>query len=79
MRDDAESLYKQGIAKLREAQVDHSALIPATNLLAQAAARYEQIGDEAKVAGNGALTGLRKDDVSGYGVAEERLGRGAAY
>jgi hypothetical protein len=47
--NDAEAAYKQGIAKLRDAQADHAALVPATKLLAQAAALYEAAGDEAKV------------------------------
>lgn len=45
----AEALYKLGISKLREAQSDHSALVPATKLLSQAALLYEMAGDEEKV------------------------------
>jgi len=48
--EEPDVIYKQGIAKLREAQADHSALVPATKLLAQAAALYEAAGDEAKAA-----------------------------
>jgi len=46
--EEAEAVYKQGIAKLRDAQSDHAALVPATKLLARAAALYEAAGDEAK-------------------------------
>jgi len=46
---DAETIFKQGVSKLREAQTDHSALVPATKLLIQAAAMFEKAGDEAKV------------------------------
>ncbi|MCY3020285.1 MAG: PEGA domain-containing protein [Planctomycetota bacterium] len=46
--EEPEAVYKQGIAKLRDAQSDHAALVPATKLLAQAAALYEAAGDEAK-------------------------------
>lgn len=48
--EDAESVYKEGVAKLRLAQTDHSALVPATKLLAQAAALFEAAGDDAKSA-----------------------------
>ena len=48
--EDAESVYKEGVAKLRLAQSDHAALVPATKLLAQAAALFEAAGDEAKSA-----------------------------
>jgi len=48
--EEPDVIYKQGIAKLRDAQADHSALVPATRLLAQAAALYEAAGDEAKAA-----------------------------
>src|SRR5438034_11502790 len=48
--EDAESVYQEGVAKLRLAQADHSALVPATKLLAKAAALFEAAGDEAKSA-----------------------------
>ncbi|HEY3319908.1 MAG TPA: PEGA domain-containing protein [Planctomycetota bacterium] len=48
--EEPDAVYKQGITKLRDAQADHSALVPATKLLAQAAALYEAAGDEAKCA-----------------------------
>ena len=48
--EEPDAVYKQGVAKLRDAQADHAALVPATKLLAQAAALYEAAGDEAKTA-----------------------------
>ena len=45
---DAEALYKDGIAKLKESQVDHAALVPAMRLLAKAAEAFEKAGDEIK-------------------------------
>ena len=48
--EDADAVYKQGVSKLRDAQSDHAALVPATKLLAHAAELYEAAGDEAKVA-----------------------------
>jgi len=48
--EEPDAVYKQGIAKLRDAQSDHAALVPAVKLLAQAAALYEAAADEAKVA-----------------------------
>ena len=38
--EDAESVYQEGVAKLRLAQADHSALVPATKLLAKAASLF---------------------------------------
>src|SRR5439155_18548858 len=46
--EDAESVYQEGVAKLRLAQADHAALVPATKLLAKAAALFEAAGDEGK-------------------------------
>jgi len=48
--EEPDEAYKEGLAKLREAQYDHAALVPATKLLAQAASQYEAKGDEAKAA-----------------------------
>ncbi|HEY3319346.1 MAG TPA: PEGA domain-containing protein [Planctomycetota bacterium] len=48
--NEADSCYKLGLTKLRDAQNDHSALIPATALLAKAAMLYEAAGDESKTA-----------------------------
>jgi len=48
--EEPDQIYKEGLAKLREAQFDHAALVPATRLLAQAASQYEANGDEAKAA-----------------------------
>lgn len=47
--DDAEATYKQGLEALRQSQENHSALVPATKLLAKAAAMFEAAGDEARV------------------------------
>ncbi|HEY3320492.1 MAG TPA: hypothetical protein VGP72_08500 [Planctomycetota bacterium] len=47
--DNADDTYKQGLAKLREAQTDHAALVPAVKLLAKAAALFEKVGAEPKV------------------------------
>src|SRR3954462_15026481 len=48
--EDAEAVYQEGVAKLRLAQSDHSALVPATKLLAKASAMFEAAGDETKSA-----------------------------
>jgi hypothetical protein len=48
--EEPDAVFKQGLAKLRDAQADHSALVPATKLLAQAAALYEAAGNEAQTA-----------------------------
>src|SRR6185436_16465495 len=48
--EDAEGVYQDGLAKLRLAQTDHSELVPATKLLAKAAALFEAAGDENKSA-----------------------------
>ena len=47
---DGEALYKQGLAQLRTAQSDHSALVPAAKLLTQAIAAFEIEKNEAKEA-----------------------------
>ncbi|MCY3022201.1 MAG: hypothetical protein NTW87_24585 [Planctomycetota bacterium] len=45
----AEKAYQEGIAKLKDSQADHAALLPAMRLLAKAAEAFEKAGDEAKV------------------------------
>jgi len=79
--EEPDAVYRQGIARLRDAQSDHSALVPATKLLAQAAALYEAAGDEAKTAEvNSCLYWARKkftladaQAVKGDAVAVQRI------
>lgn len=46
---DPDAIYKDGLAKLRQAQSDPGALVPAARLLSKAATLYENAGNEAKV------------------------------
>src|SRR6185436_5418288 len=50
LAEDAESVYQEGLTKLRAAQADHSQLVPATKLLVKAASLFEVAGDENKSA-----------------------------
>lgn len=58
---DAESVYQQGLEKLRASQSDHAMLVPATKLLAKAAEKFDVEGNESLAAeANSCLYWARK-------------------
>src|SRR6185436_2167748 len=69
--EDAESVYQEGVAKLRLAQADHAQLVPATKLLAKAAALFEAAAKEIPVTEAEAM--LKKADAFAQGHADDAL------